>query len=175
MSKDDIVDEPLSMDRRKGKFPFPTFILQPILKRIVIRIAARHPELFVRLGAHTQSRFVIDPIDFPFALFLLPDPKFPCFRAVPRMQIPIHEAKISGRFLTLMRLVDADVDGDALFFSRELVISGNTEAVVCLRNALDDVDRSIAQDVADMFGPLGRIALSSCRKAAQPSTLAETR
>jgi len=65
-----------------------------------------------------------------------------------------------------LQLVDADADGDALFFSRDLVISGNTEAVVTLRNALDDVDGSIAEDVADMFGPPGRFALGYLRRAA---------
>jgi predicted lipid carrier protein YhbT len=60
--------------------------------------------------------------------------------------------------------VDCDLDGDALVFSRELEVTGNTEAVVCLRNALDDVDGSIAESVAEMFGPPGKIALSALRK-----------
>ena len=40
----------------------------------------------------------------------------------------------------------------------------NTEAVVSLRNALDDIEGSIAQDVADAFGPPGRIALDILRR-----------
>lgn len=162
---------PNSITRR---FPFPAFVLQPILKRIVNRVARQHPELFDRLGPHTKSSFVIDATDFPFALCLQPDPANPKFQAVSRSRLPAHEAKISGKFLTLLQLVDADVDGDALFFSRDLVISGNTEAVVSLRNALDDVDASIAEDVANMFGPLGRFALSRCRKAARPPLVTET-
>lgn len=166
MNTDDIGDTVPLAARKSGQFPFPTFVLQPILRRIVKRVALRHPELFDRLGSHTKSTFVIDPVDFPFALCLRPDPLNPSFKAVAKTRIPLHEAKISGKFLTLLRLVDADVDGDALFFSRDLVISGNTEAVVRLRNALDDVDASIAEDVADMFGPLGRFALTRCRKIA---------
>ncbi len=166
MNTDDMADRIPPTDRRIGQFAFPTIVLQPILRRIVTRIAKRHPELFDRLGPHTQSTFVIDPIDFPFALCLRPDPAHLSFKAVPRTRIPDHDARIAGKFLTLLRLVDADVDGDALFFSRDLVISGNTEAVVSLRNALDDVDASIAEDVADMFGPLGRLALARCRKVA---------
>ena len=169
MSIEDRIDQNLPTRRGPRRFPFPVIVLRPILKRIVNRIAQRHPELFDRLGSHTQSTFVIDPIDFPFALCLKPDPTDPSFKAVSRSRLPVHEARIAGKFLTLLRLVDADVDGDALFFSRDLIISGNTEAVVSLRNALDDVDASIAEDVADMFGPFGRFALARCRKAAGPT------
>lgn len=166
MNTEDMVDQAPPRDRKTGPFPFPTVFLQPILRRVVTRIAKRHPELFDRLGPHTQSTFVIDPIDFPFALCLRPDSTNPSFKAVARTRIPGHEARIAGKFLTLLRLIDADLDGDALFFSRDLIISGNTEAVVSLRNALDDVDASIAEDVADMFGPLGRFALIRCRRVA---------
>ncbi len=166
MNTEDMVDHIPPTARITGQFPFPTVVLQPILRRVVTRIAKRHPELFARLGPHTQSTFVIDPIDFPFALCLQPDPRNPSLRAVPRTRIPAHGARIAGKFLALLRLIDADVDGDALFFSRDLIISGNTEAVVSLRNALDDVDASIAEDVADMFGPLGRFALIRCRRVA---------
>ena len=58
--------------------------------------------------------------------------------------------------------------GDAAFFSRDLVISGNTEAVVSLRNALDDVEGSIAQDTADLFGPPGRMLLDALRQRSAP-------
>lgn len=167
MNIEDRVDRSPPKQLTKRRFPFPTFVLQPILRRIVTRIAKQHPELFDRLGPHTRSTFVIDPIDFPFALCLQPDPTRPSFKAVPKSPLPDHEARIAGKFLTLLRLVDADVDGDALFFSRDLIISGNTEAVVSLRNALDDVDASIAVDVAEMFGPLGRFALTRCRKIAE--------
>lgn len=145
---------------------FPTFVLQPILNRIVKRIGAQHSELFDRLGTHTKTGFLIDPTDLPFALYLMPDPDALQFRAVSRANPPAHGAGVAGTFLTLLRLMDADVDGDALFFSGDLIISGNTEAVVSLRNALDDVEGSIAGDVADMFGPVGRFALKKCRDAA---------
>jgi len=152
--------------RRLPAIPFPAFLLQPLLGRIVRRIATRHPEIFDRLGPHRLTDFVIDPVDIPFALHLRPDPDAPVLRAVSRRDLPTHKAHISGRFLTLLQLVDADADGDALFFSRDLVITGNTEAVVTLRNALDDVDGSIAEDVAAMFGPPGRYALRALRRAA---------
>jgi predicted lipid carrier protein YhbT len=121
--------------------------------------------MFGRLGPHYNALFVIDPVNLPFVLVLRPDPDDLLLVARKRSDIPPHDAQISGSFLDLLMLVDGDLDGDALFFARDLTITGNTEAVVCLRNALDDIDDSIAENVADMFGPLGRAALGTLRRA----------
>lgn len=152
--------------RRLPALPLPLFVLQPVLGRVARRIAQAHPSMFARLGPHRQTDFVIDPVDLPFALHLRPDPGALLFRAVSRRALPAHGAGISGRFLTLLQLVDADADGDSMFFSRDLVITGNTEAVVSLRNALDDVDGSVAEEVAAMFGWPGRAVLARLRRAA---------
>ncbi len=149
-----------------ARLPFPHALMRPILSRVVRRIAANHPGMFNRLGRFTTADFVIDPIDMPFAMHLRPDPAGPILRTVPRSRLPAHVARIAGRFLDLLELMDADLDGDALFFSRGLEVTGNTEAVVCLRNALDDIDGSVAEEVAAMFGAPGRAALSALRRAA---------
>ncbi len=151
------------------RFAFPTFVLNPILKRIVRKIAVQNPDMFNRLGPYKTSNFVIDPTNFPFVLVLRPDPDDLLLVACNRNSLPAHEARIAGEFLNLLRLVDCDLDGDALFFSRDLEVTGNTEAVVCLRNALDDVDGSIAESVAEMFGPPGKVALSALRKVEEKS------
>lgn len=141
--------------------------LSPILARVVRGIALRHPEIFDRLGPHKHSDFIVLPRGLPFALHLRADPAAPTLRAVPTTALPPHEARIEGDFLLLLNLIDADSDGDAAFFSRDLTISGNIEAVVTLRNALDDVDGSIAAEAADLFGRPGRTALDLLRKRAQ--------
>jgi hypothetical protein len=38
------------------------------------------------------------------------------------------------------------------FFTRDLIVEGNTEAVVVLRNALDDLDGNIFDDLAASWG-----------------------
>lgn len=139
-------------------------LLQPVLARVVRRIARRHPEMFARIAPYQQADFLIVARELPFALHLRPDPEQPVFRAVPRDPLPDHDARIEGPFMLLLNLVDGEDDGDAAFFSRDLVISGNTEAVVSLRNALDDVDGSIAQETADLFGPPGRAVLGVLRR-----------
>lgn len=144
-------------------------VVQPILSRVVRRVADRHPTLFARLGPHQTTDFLIDPIELPFALHLRPDPKALIFRAVPRDAAPQPGAMIRGRFMLLLELMDSEEDGDAAFFSRDLEVSGDTEAVVRLRNALDDVDGSIAEETAEMFGRPGRAILARLRRSYAPA------
>lgn len=139
--------------------------VQPILFCIVQRIAGRHPSLFARLGPHQSTDFLIDPVELPFALHLRPNPRALVLRAVPRDAAPRAGAVIRGRFMLLLELIDSEEDGDAAFFSRDLEVSGDTEAVVRLRNALDDIDGSIAEEAAEMFGPPGRAILAQLRRA----------
>lgn len=145
----------------------PLFLLQPVLARVARRVAHLHPSLFDRLGPHRHARYVIDPQGLPFLLVLEPDPEALQFRAVSRKAKPQSDARIAGGFFDLLGLVDGNTDGDALFFSRDLEITGNTEAVVCLRNALDDVEGSIAEDAAGLFGAAGRGILTALRRAGE--------
>lgn len=132
--------------------PLPLFPLQPILARIVSDVARRRPELFERLGPHIFSSFVIDVEELPFILQLLPDPQAPKLTAHRRSEHLDGTASIAGPFMALFRIIDGDGDSDALFFSRDIRIGGNTEAAVCLRNALDDLDGSIVDDVLEIGG-----------------------
>ncbi len=144
--------------------PIPLFPLQPVLGRIVRKIAALHPEIFNRIGPHTHKCFIIDPVNMPFVLVLHPDPARPRLRAARRHAAPAYDARIAASFLTLLDVADGRMDGDALFFTRDLIVEGDTEAAVCLRNALDDLEGGIAEDVAAMFGPPGKAALALLRQ-----------
>lgn len=142
----------------------PSLPFQPLLRRIVRRITEKRPELFDRIGPHQHKVFLIDPVNMPLAMILVPDPNRPRLKAVKRHKVPHYDAKIKGSFLTLLDMVDGRLDGDALFFTRDLLVEGDTEAVVCLRNALDDLDGSIADDVAEIFGTAGRATLATLRR-----------
>ena len=136
--------------------PLPRFIIQPRLGHIVTTVADRHPELFARLGDSCNKRFLIDPRNLPFFLLLQPDPDRPRLTAYNRGREVAHDVTISGTFLTLLAMIDSQTDSDALFFNRDLTVTGDSEAVVALRNALDDMDTTLADDVAACFGPLQR-------------------
>lgn len=149
----------------RAQFPIPGLrliplaLLQPILSKIGKGFASSHPELFSRLGHHSEKCFVIDPLDLPFVLALWPKQNAPTLRAFRRDQLPVHNARISGTFLNLFDMIDGQIDGDALFFTRDLDISGDTEAIVALRNALDDIDGGAVNNIANAFGPFARPAM----------------
>lgn len=150
-----------------SRAPVPVFPLQPVLLHLVRGVARRHPEIFDRLGPHTHKRFLIDPVNLPFVFLLRPNPHHPTLTAYRRKDLPACDARMAGTFLTLLDLVDGKLDSDALFFSRALTVEGDTEAVVVLRNALDDLDESVIRDILRSFGPLGapaRFALKALRR-----------
>ncbi|MDD3021441.1 MAG: SCP2 sterol-binding domain-containing protein [Alphaproteobacteria bacterium] len=134
--------------------------IQPLLEKIVRYVSRTRPDIFNRIGPHTNKVFLIDPVNLPFVLILAPQIETPNLKIFSRHKIPEHDAHISGTFLTLFKMIDGQLDGDALFFTRDLKIEGDTEAVVCLRNALDDLDGSIIDDIATLFPILGRPLLS---------------
>lgn len=143
--------------------PVPLPLLQPFLGGIVRQVAQKKPELFRRLGPHQDKKYLIDPVNLPFVFLLEPRPEQPRLQAFRRKNAPAHDARISGTFLTLMEMVDGRIDGDSLFFTRDLIVEGNTEAVVVLRNALDDLDGNIFDDLAASWGPIAEKGLSFLR------------
>jgi predicted lipid carrier protein YhbT len=146
--------------------PVPLAALQPILGHIAAHVAQSRPELFARLGPHAGKRFLIDPIDLPFVLVLTPEARHPRLQAYRRYETPAHDAGIAGTFFNLLDMIDGSLDGDALFFTRDLRVSGDTEAVVALRNALDDFEGSALDSAIGAFGPLAKpaaLALSAMR------------
>jgi O2-independent ubiquinone biosynthesis accessory factor UbiT len=151
-----------SLSERPSPVPLLRFLplplLQPILSLIGTQVARSQPDVFARLGPHAAKSFVIDPTDLPFVLVLKPRPDAPSLSAWRRSEIPASHARIAGSFLDLFDLIDGSLDGDALFFSRKLHVTGDTEAAVALRNALDDVDGGVVASVTRAFGPLAPIA-----------------
>ncbi len=141
--------------RRTGwRLRLPLLPLQPLLAHVVRSVARRHPGLFNRLGPYAGRRFLIVLTDLPVALWLHPHPAAPRLCAVRPDHPPDHDARIAGRFATLLALTDGRLDSDAIFFDRALSVDGDTEAVVALRNALDDLDESLVDAVCAGFGPL---------------------
>lgn len=144
----------------------PLAVLQPIFSHIAAHVARTRPELFARLGPHAGKLFLIDATDLPFVLVLRPQSARPLLRAFRRAENPRHDAAIAGTFMNLLDMIDGTLDGDSLFFSRDLRVSGDTEAVVALRNALDDFEGSALDSVIDSFGPLSKpaaLAVSALR------------
>lgn len=151
--------------------PLPLFALRPLFSQLLASLLKRHPNLFDRLGEYGGKRFLIDPSDLPFLLLLTPDAAEP--RLVPhaRGNEPAHDARIAAPISKLIDLVNGDEDGDALFFSREILIEGDTEAVLALRNAVDDLEIDLAEEIAHLLGPLAAAARFARQRALEADTV----
>ncbi|TNE32292.1 MAG: sterol-binding protein [Alphaproteobacteria bacterium] len=144
--------------------PAPALFYRPVLNRIVKKIIHTHPRIFDRLGDNCHKTILVNPTNMPVVFLVKPDPQKPSVRAYKNTRHLHFDASITGSLLTLLRMVDGRLDGDAVFFTRDLQINGDTEAIVSLRNALDDVDGSIADDIAASFGLAGQAALNLMRR-----------
>lgn len=127
--------------------------LQILLGLCLQRIQRQHPQIFDRLGPHAGKRFGLAPTDLPLAFVLEPRRARPGVTAV--RQLPARlDARIAGPLAALIGLVDGAEDGDALFFSRDLQVEGDIEAVLALRNAIDDARIDLIGEAVAWLGPL---------------------
>ncbi|MDL2403877.1 ubiquinone anaerobic biosynthesis accessory factor UbiT [Rhizobium mayense] len=145
----------------------PLPIAQRVATLLFDQFLTKHPALFDRLGCFETSRFAFIPNELPFAFLICPAKKaIQTYRRGARLTA---DATIEGPFFLLLALAEGRVDGDALFFSRRLTVTGNMEAVLALRNALDDNNIDLAEDFANAAGPLqsaAKVAIVFLRKHA---------
>ncbi len=129
----------------------PLAPLSMTLTSFTRRLSTRHPGLFRRLGTYDQARFVLDPTDLPVSMLL------EACGGRPRLHLSRRkldgDARIAGPLSGLLGLVHGAYDGDALFFSRDLVIEGDTAAVLALRNAIDDAELDLSAEAQALSGP----------------------
>ena len=114
----------------------------------------RHPGLFERLEDLGARAVLIDPVELPVRFVLRAGGGAPTLTVVGREDAVDADATIRGPLLGLIDLLEGRLDGDALFFSRVLGIEGDTEAVVALRNAIDDAEIDLLDDLLSPLGPL---------------------
>ena len=131
--------------------PLPLFPLTSALRVLTRRIAARHPVMFRRLGEHADRRFLIDITDLPHVLLL--HPRSVDLTAHRRSRAPRHDVRFAGPLSAFLAMMHGAEDGDALFFSRDLTIEGDTAAALALRNAIDDAELDLAEEMAALSGP----------------------
>jgi predicted lipid carrier protein YhbT len=145
--------------------PLPLWPLQIALSALLGAIVERHPGIFDRLGAHAGKRYGIDPTDMPFALELRSHPDRPRIIVLRHLAEDRLDASIAGPLALLVGLAGGRLDGDALFFSRDLVVEGDIAAVVALRNAIDDNSIDLLAAALACLGPLG----APVRRALNPA------
>lgn len=135
----------------------PLLPLERLITRAAGQIAQQHPEFFDRLADYAEKSFVVVPTDLDWIAALSFRNNQVQIRLSRNLSaFPDRDVTITAPFLSLLSLMDGEEDGDALFFSRDLTIEGDTEAVLALRNALDDAEIDFIYQCAQIAGPLSR-------------------
>lgn len=153
--------------------PLPRPPLSAFLSALMRATTARHPSVLRRMGAAAGQRFLIDVTDAP--LLLLMEPGLRRLTALPRpttlTRTPPHDAAIHGKLAAFLAMLHGAEDGDALFFSGELTIDGDTGAVLALRNALDDAELDLTEELAALSAPLAPLTRRLMALVAQRTRL----
>ena len=147
--------------RASGARPHPgadlLMALRPAPERILTAalrgIARRHPDVFERLGKAREAAFIIAPTDFPVAFRLRPTGPTGDVRVVRHGDAEPCAARVTGPLALLLSLLDGSADADATFFSRQVRVEGDTEAVVALHNTLEAADLALP-DLLGLKPPL---------------------
>lgn len=127
----------------------------------------KHPDLFERLGEHKARRFAFVPIDLPLVFVI--EPARPALSVLRKPHAVQADASVEAPFFLLLALLEGRCDADALFFSRDLAVTGDMEAMLAMRNALDDCSIDLPSDLSRLGGPfapvLSRVANEIRRRA----------
>lgn len=139
----------------------PLMPLELMAHHLIATAIAGRPSIATRLADHAGTTFAIDPIDCPFAFLITLDGGRAHIRLVRDLAGSAYGTRIAAPLLVLLGLLDGTYDGDALFFSRDLVIEGDTEAALALRNAIENAELDPASVVGvhgAMRAPFNRVA-----------------
>lgn len=136
--------------------PLPVAALQPVFSGLIRNVCQRYPGIHQALVPFAGARVEIDPVDMPFILSLDIAADTLRLRVIGRSAARREpaDAAIHAALTTLMSMVEGRIDGDAVFFSRQLSIEGDTELVLALRNAIDGADIMLARSLSEPFGAL---------------------
>lgn len=110
------------------------------------RILKRHPKLLGRLGEHAARTYAFAPTDIPFEFAVVP--QVGAVTARRRGNRHHWDVQVSGPLVVLLALAEGRIDGDAEFFGRQIVIEGDMESALALRNALENEAIDFARDLA---------------------------
>ena len=155
----------------KAASVLPLLPLELVVRRLLANAMAARPTFASRLGEHAGRTFAIDPVDCPFVFLFTPQEGRASLRVARGLSDAAYDARIAAPLVVLLGMIDGTYDGDALFFSRDLVIEGDTGAVLALRNAMENAELkpSLVLGLPDsVSGPFDRatdMALDGLRRS----------
>jgi predicted lipid carrier protein YhbT len=127
------------------------------LQRLVARIIDGHPDSFDRMSCYRSAVYLIEPTDLPIQFRIQLNNPAPIICQSHRAACA-WDARVAGSISSLVAMARGSLDGDALFFSREITIEGDTNAMLAMRNALDAAEINLAWEIANLFGPFNPAA-----------------
>lgn len=163
--------------RRFLLLPGNRHLTETLLSSLAALLVRRHGAMLERLADFAGADCLVVPQDLPaaFLITLQAPPVAPRLQLVDpaRMDsagVKAPRAIIRADIVTLFALLEGRIDGDALFFSRDLIVEGDMEVVVALRNAVDDAGIDLIADVTSLLGPVATPAERIGRSAASLAT-----
>ena len=133
----------------------PLTVVQRIVGLVFAQAMKQHPDLFDRLGDHASKRYRFTPADLDWSFVIRPSLRH--IKVYRKNKAPPVDAAASGPLVTLLALLEGRLDGDAVFFSRSLTLTGDMEAMLALRNALDDCGFDLPADLSLAAGPFAPV------------------
>ena len=149
------MDVPWLITRVARALPRP--LVERVARRTFTAVLDRHANILQRMGEYAGKSFAFAPTDLPFVFVVRPLPRR--IEIVPDGALaPGVAATISAPIVVLLALLEGRIDGDAAFFARGVEIEGDMEAVLAMRNSLDDAKIDLPTDLAPLAGPLRHVA-----------------
>ncbi len=135
----------------------PAPVLARLLDVLIQKMAHRRPKLFANLARLSPAVILIAPSDVPHAFLLHVGIEAP-FISLAADDHDAPKAVIRGTLERLIDMLEGRTDGDTLFFARDISVTGDTEAIVALRNTLDREEIALMDDVTALAGPFAQPA-----------------
>jgi predicted lipid carrier protein YhbT len=124
---------------------------------LLYKMGRNHPDLFGVLAEFRRTIIHIELTDLPRRFVLQFGDGAPSLKLAGARDASA-DASVKGSLEALLALLEGRIDSDALFFTREIVIAGDTSAVVALRNILDREIINVLDEASSLLGPLQRFA-----------------
>ena len=147
---------------RSAATVLPRALLGRLANGVVRGLGRTHPKLMANLAALEPAVVHITPLDLPYRFALR------IGRSPVTLEVVDHgpngaDAGVAANAATLLELLDGRIDGDTLFFRRDLAICGKSSVIVGLRNVMDREQLCLADEIAALLGPLGAPARAFAR------------
>jgi len=118
----------------------------------------RHPKLFENFGRLDPAVIHVEATDLPQRIAIAYGNGRLDVRVLLDERGPPPDARVKASLVTLVDLLEGRIDGDSMFFTRGLEVTGSTTVIVAVRNTLDREEIHLRDEIAALFGPFEKPA-----------------